>query len=55
VQLTAVQGAYAEQSFPMGFLPLLIEDDSDYEFGAKAIVRHWAGISTAIKQLGDKK
>lgn len=55
VELSALQGAFFDQSVPIGFLPLLVEDDSDYESGAKAILRFSQGMVKGIVQLGDKK
>jgi hypothetical protein len=55
VELSATQGAYFDQSLPMGFLPLLVEDDSDYEIGAKAILHYWEGMGKALKQMVNKK
>ncbi len=55
VQLSAVQGAFAEQSFPMGFLPLLIEDESDYDLGAKTVLHFWRGMGASLEQNSHKK
>lgn len=52
VQLRAIQGIYAEQSFPLGFLALLIEDDSDYDLGAKTVLVYWGNISHGLAERG---
>jgi hypothetical protein len=55
VQLSATQGAFFEQSVPIGFLPLLIEDDSDYEIGAKVVLHYWERMGKALTRTEDAK